>query len=247
MTAQGTQIARRSLAFAAAATLAACALLVGLGLWQLQRLAWKEQLIEKVAARAGAAPAPLPPESDWATLKPDDYEYRAVRFEGVYEHDKEALVFRAAGGALRQPGYFVLTPARLASGATVIVNRGFVPLAQRDRAAWPEPTSGTPEPISGLMRQPEPRNLFTPADDPAKGNYFTRDPALIAAHFGLPRAAPFSVDADRGPAASGPQGGATEIAFPNNHLSYALTWFGLALGLAGVFMVFVWQNRRALR
>ncbi|ACK50219.1 Surfeit locus 1 family protein [Methylocella silvestris BL2] len=247
MTEQRPPIGRRSLAFAAAATLAACALLVGLGLWQLQRLAWKEELIAKVAARAGAAPAPLPPESDWATLKPEDYEYRHVRFEGVYELDKEALVFRAAGGALRQPGYFVLTPARLASGAAVIVNRGFVPLAQRDRAARPEPASGSPQPVTGLMRQPEPRNLFTPADDPARGEYFTRDPALIAARFGLTRAAPFSIDADRGGAASGPEGGATEIAFPNNHLSYALTWFGLALGLAGVFAVFVWQNRRAIR
>ena len=93
------------------------------------------------------------------------------------------------------------------------------------------------------MRQPEPRNIFTPADDPAKDQFFTRDPQLIAAHLGLADAAPFTVDADATPNPGGwPRGGATELAIPNNHFSYALTWFGLALGLFGVFLSYAWRR-----
>jgi surfeit locus 1 family protein len=95
------------------------------------------------------------------------------------------------------------------------------------------------------MREPEPRNLFTPADRPDQDQWFTRDPAAIAAHFGLSRAAPFSVDADySGDPKSLPRGGTTVIAFPNNHLGYALTWFGLAAALAGVFGAWALQRLR---
>jgi surfeit locus 1 family protein len=124
----------------------------------------------------------------------------------------------------------------------VIVNRGFVPLDLKDPAARGEIEGRTH--VTGLMRQPESRNFFTPADDPETGQYFTRDPALIAHHFGLAPAAPFSVDADPGPAPGGwPRGGASELTFPNNHLAYALTWFGLALALAGVFIAFARHRR----
>ena len=230
----------------AAATLAGVALLCALGVWQLRRLAWKEGLIAQIEARAGAPPAPLPPEADWARLDPQAYEYRHVRFDATLERDREALVFRPAGGPAHEPGYLVLTPARLPSGAYVVVNRGFVPEALKDRARRPEPQAQAPEPIVGLMRAPEPRNLFTPADDPARGNFFSRDPASVAARFDLARAAPFIVDADRGaPAAPGaPSGGETAIAFPNNHLSYALTWFGLAAALLGVFSAYAWRAAR---
>jgi surfeit locus 1 family protein len=130
----------------------------------------------------------------------------------------------------------------LPDGTAVIVNRGFVPSAAK------EPTSHAPPPgeatITGLMREPEPRNLFTPADQPDKNLWFTRDPGAIAAHFGLPRAAPFSVDADHSSDSEAlPHGGTTVIAFPNNHLAYALTWFGLAAALAGVFGAWAWRAR----
>lgn len=229
---------RRSLTRAAAATALACAILVLLGAWQLQRLAWKKALIARIAARTHAAPEPLPPESAWAGLDPEDYAYRPVRFEAMLERDRNALVFRPAGGSSRQPGYLVLTPARLSSGAYVIVNRGFAPAAMKDRI--PGGSGEERAQIVGLMREPEARNVFTPADNPQTGAFFTRDPAPIAARFGLARVAPFTVDAERDAAAptNGLEGGATELAFPNNHLAYAFTWFGLALALLAVFAVY---------
>lgn len=228
----------------ALATFVAGAILILLGVWQLQRLAWKEALIAQVAARVTAEPAPLPPEESWPTLAPQDYAYRHVRFPATFVAGADALVFRPAGGALRQPGFLALTPARLPSGAFVIVNRGFVPASARDAVA--APPGGMVE-ISGLMREPEPRNLFTPPDRPETDAYFTRDPALIAARFGLARAAPFTIDADRSLSAGSlgtPEGGASELAFPNNHLAYALTWFGLAAALTGVFVAFAWRRLR---
>jgi surfeit locus 1 family protein len=122
----------------------------------------------------------------------------------------------------------------------VIVNRGFVPdeLAAKSARAAGEIEGETH--VTGLMRPPQSRNLFTPADEPDKDLYFTSDPAVIAAHFGLSRAAPFVVDADATPVPGGwPEGGTTEIDIPNNHLNYALTWFGLAVGLLAVFVAYL--------
>jgi len=231
------------------ATLAALALLIGLGVWQLQRLAWKEALIGAVAERARAAPTDLPPESDWPALNPADYEYRHVRLSGVYDIASQVLVFRA----LEQPrgryggqGYLVMTPLRLAGGAAVLVNRGFVPQDQRPQDQRPQTLAARPGQavVTGLMRSSEPRNAFTPADDPARGQWYSRDVGAIAAALGLARAAPFSIDADAGAPGELPQGGETILAFPNNHLEYALTWFGLALALAGVFAAYAFASLR---
>jgi surfeit locus 1 family protein len=228
-------------------TCAAGALLASLGFWQLHRLAWKEDLIAKIEARAKAPPQPLPAPAQWSDLHPEDYEYRHVAFDGRFENDKEALVFRPAGrgaSGAREPGYLVLTPLKLSSGAYVIVNRGFVPNDRKEPAKRLGGQIKGEAHVAGLMRRPESRNIFTPADEPANGVYFTRDPTAIAAHFELAQAAPFSIDADAEPARRGwPRGGATELAFPNNHLSYALTWFGLAAALFGVFAAYAWQDR----
>jgi surfeit locus 1 family protein len=171
-----------------------------------------------------------------AEASSENYEYRHIAATGTIKHDKEALVFRPSGGpAGKEPGYHVLTPLRLTSGGYVIVNRGFVPLDHKERSSRLAGQIQGETGVTGLMRQPEARNLFTPADDPASGNYFTRDPGLIAKHFGLASAAPFP--------GGWPKGGATERNLPNNHLSYALTWFGLAFTLIGVFAAFAWQRR----
>ena len=236
---------RESLLWPAIFTGIAFAILVTLGVWQLHRLAWKEGLIAEIDIRANAAPEPLPLAAEWPALRPRDYEYRHVATTGTFEHDKEALVYRASGGdAGNGPGYLVLTPLRLKSGGTVIVNRGFVPLDRKEQGSRLAGLIQGETDVTGLMRQPEARNFFTPADDPAIGQYFTRDPGLIAKHFGLTLAAPFTIDAGDTPVPGGwPKGGATLRNFPNNHLSYALTWFGLALALVGVFAAFAWQRR----
>jgi surfeit locus 1 family protein len=235
---------RRRLLWPALFTLSVGAVLLGLGFWQLQRLATKEALIAAIANRADAAPVPLPPRTQWPALDPENYDYRHVEIAGRFEHDKEARVFRGFGPHGQGPGYLVLTPLRLDDGGYVIVNRGYVDLAHTD------PMQRTPGQIAGevrltgLMRPPEPRNLFTPADEPGKGIYFTRDPALIAAHFGLAQAAPFSIDADAGDVPGDwPQGGTTVRDLPNNHLAYAITWFGLAGTLLFVFAAFALRRR----
>jgi surfeit locus 1 family protein len=224
-------------------TLFALIALVSLGVWQVQRLAWKEALIARIEARSLAAPVPLPPASQWPTLKPDDYEYRHVELRGRFD-DREALVFRGSGPESGEgPGYLVLAPLSLPDGTSVIVNRGFVPSAAKDPASHAPPRGELT--LTGLMREPEPRNPFTPADRPDQDQWFTRDPGAIAARFGLTRPAPFSVDADySGDPNALPRGGTTVIAFPNNHLGYALTWFGLAAALAGVFGAWAWQRVR---
>lgn len=241
----------RSLLWLALFTTLGLAGLVGLGVWQLRRLAWKEALIAEVAARAAAAPVDAPPPADWASLQPVDYEYRHVRLAGVYDFAHQALVFRALDqprGRFGGPGYLVLTPLLLADGADVIVNRGFIPFDQKGRFAELQQQSSGPVVVSGLMRASEPRNWFTPSDDPAHGQWFTRDPGAIAAALKLPRAAPFTVDADAtGEPGDLPQGGETILAFPNNHLGYAFTWFGMALALAGVSGAFALTRLRGSR
>jgi surfeit locus 1 family protein len=236
----------RGLVAPAVATIVCAALLVSLGVWQLRRLAWKEALIAAVESRAHAAPVAAPPESEWSRLDPSDYEYRRVRLVGVFDGSRQVTVFRALSeprGRYGGPGYLVMTPLMLADGAAVLIDRGFVPDAQKAAAA--NGLSGGETTVVGLMRASEARNLFTPADDPASGQWFTRDVETIARAEKLTRVAPFFVDADAEPdPAALPEGGETILAFPNNHLSYALTWFGMAAALMGVFGAFAASRLR---
>lgn len=240
----------RGLAGAGLAFLLALAILIGLGVWQLRRLAWKTELLGQIAERTTAPPQPLPPSASWSSLNASDYAYRHVALSGTFLHDDEAHVFRplspeVARGPYTGLGDLVLTPLRLADGSIVIVNRGFVPEAKVPPTTRPAGQVAGTVKVTGLMREPESRNLFTPADDPRGGTWFTRDPAAIAAWFHLERVAPFTVDADA-PASPGnlPQGGETVLDIPNNHLSYALTWFGLAGGMCLVFAGVVWTRLR---
>ena len=135
---------------------------------------------------------------------------------------------------------------RLDDGNRIIVNRGFVPLDRREPVTRLDGQIRERVTVTGLMRAPEERNWFTPADDPAKRIWYTRDTPSIARALDIANVAPFAIDADEAPVPGGlPQGGATQINVPNNHLSYALTWYGLAATLAGVFGVFVWRRRRS--
>jgi surfeit locus 1 family protein len=222
-------------------------LLSGLGFWQLQRLTWKENLLAQIAARRDAPPAPPPPRAEWASLKPDDYDYRHVVLRGVFDHTKESALFRASatGAAGGGAGYEIVTPLRLDDGGVVFVNRGFVPAERKDISTRLAGQVAGDIEVTGLMRRPESRNFFTPPDEPDHDLWFTRDPAALAAHWGLADSAPFSVDADSAPNPGGwPRGGATVMTIPNNHLSYALTWFALAATLAAVAGAFVWRREK---
>lgn len=230
-------------------TAVAFAILVALGSWQLQRLYWKNELVERVAARIASPTVPLPPQADWASLDFAAWEYRPVTLRGTFDHTHEALVYTVLSepkGREKGPGYLVLTPLRLASGeGTVLVNRGFVPEPKRQPETRISAQFEGEIEINGLLRAPEEGNPFTPFADPARKLFFRRDAAEIAGGYGLTGVAPFTVDADATPNPGDlPQGGETRIAFPNRHLEYALTWYGLAAGLVGVFTVWAVGRRR---
>jgi surfeit locus 1 family protein len=232
----------RALLWPSVAALCALALLLGLGFWQLHRLGEKQALIARIEARIHQVPEAVPPTGDWPKLNLAALEYRPVKLHGTYLHDKEILVFEPAGkvaGELTAKGYLVLTPLHLNDGGIVIINRGFV---TDDKAAPASRAAGQiagETDVTGLLRLPQPRNFFTPADEPEKNLWFTSDPAAIAKAKGLANLAPFLVDADATANPGGwPQGGTTEISIPNRHLEYAVTWFGLALTLLGVYAFF---------
>lgn len=235
---------RKGLAVPLIFFLGASAVLISLGVWQLHRMKWKEALIAEITTRAKAPPRPVPEPSTWSALAPDTYAYRHVELSGTFDNSKEAFVFYGAGPHDWGPGYLVITPFQLASGGIILVDRGFVPVSLAPKSARAQGEIAGETHITGLMRAPQSRNFFTPPDEPDKGIFFTRDPGPIAAHLGLPGAAPFIIDADDHSVPGGwPKGGMTEIDIPNNHLDYAITWFGLAGGLLAVFLSFLVRYR----
>jgi surfeit locus 1 family protein len=217
--------------------------LIALGTWQIERKAWKEALIARLAERLAAPPMPLPPPATWPGLDRSHKEYRRVTFSAEFDNAAEALVY-AAASAFRPdasgPGFWVLTPARLSDGSLVVVNRGFVPNERRDPNSRPEGQIAGKIQITGVMRWPDARNWFTPNGEPAHNLWFVPDPAVIAASKGWGRPAPFYVEQEEPRPPGGlPQPGKIVIALPNNHLQYALTWYGLALVLAASFIAWV--------
>jgi surfeit locus 1 family protein len=237
----------RSLVFPSLAALVAFAILIGLGTWQLQRKTWKDGLLAQIETRAHGEPGAIAPPSGWTTWRASEDEFRRVRVTGTFLHPHETPVYGLAPGQRGAPaqGYYLMTPLRLADGATVMVNRGFVPMELRDPTTRPESQPAGEVTVTGLVRAPEERNAFTPADDPARNTWFARDPQAIAKVRNLDRVAPFYVEADATPNPGGwPKGGLNKLDLPNNHLQYAVTWYGIALTLVGVFAAFAWGRIR---
>ncbi len=228
--------ARRRQALLAVLLGAAVLALVALGAWQLERRSWKHALIAAVDARAQAPAVPLPGPEAWPRLSAQADAYRHVRVQGTWLHDLETPVQALT---VRGAGFWVVTPLRTAAGWTVLVNRGFVDPAHRDPASRPAAQPGGVVTVTGLLRPTEPGGGFLQRNDPAAGQWHSRDVAAIAAARGLPDTAPMFIDADDTPNPGGyPVGGLTVIAFADNHLVYALTWFTLAaLGVAGLVFV----------
>jgi len=229
--------------------LLAFVVLIALGTWQIERKAWKEALVASLTERLAAPPRALPPAADWTKLERTRDEYRRVRFTATLDNAHEALVF-AAANAFRPdvagPGYWVFPPARRPDGV-VVVNRGFIPDGRRDARSRAEGQISQPVEITGALRWPDERHWFTPADDRAHNLWFTRDPAAIAAAKGLdPRTdavAPFYVEQEAPiPPGGLPQPGKLVVALPDNHLQYAVTWYGLAAVLAVVFGVWTFTS-----
>jgi len=223
-------------------------ILVGLGTWQVQRKAWKEALIASLTERLDARPRALPAARDWPRLDAAEDEYRRVTFTATFDHGAEALVFGAASAFrpdVSGPGDWVFTPARLADGDVVMVNRGFVPEGRKDPNTRTAGQIEGPVEITGALRWPETRHWFTPRDDPAHNLFFARDPQAMAAAKGLSAVAPFYVEQEAPVPPGGlPAPGKIAVNLPNNHLQYVVTWYGLAAALAGVFLVWTLRVRR---
>lgn len=213
-------------------TLALAAMLafVALGIWQVERRAWKLDLIARVEGRIHAAPAPIPGPARWPGFDARGEEYRRVALTGRLLHDRPTLVHALTE---RGAGYWVLTPIRTAQGI-VLVNRGFVPSATTVAEGTAREVT-----VTGLLRASEPGGGFLRKNDPAGGRWYSRDVSAIAQARRFGPVAPFFVDADAAPNPGGyPIGGLTVVRFNNNHLVYALTWFGLAaLSGFGAFLM----------
>jgi surfeit locus 1 family protein len=201
---------------------------VALGVWQVERRAWKHDLIAMVEARIHQPPVDAPGPEAWPGVTAARDAYTRVRFTGHYLPGRDTLVRAVSDyGA----GYWVTSPFDTGR-FTLLVNRGFVPQGQ----AAPPPPAGAVA-VTGLLRITEPKGGFLRANDPGKKRWYSRDVIAIAAAQGFHGIAPYFVDAAAAPGGGYPIGGLTMVRFSDNHLVYALTWFGMALLSLG----FAWR------
>lgn len=240
---------RSGFAVPAVFALLAVAIFIGLGSWQLQRKAWKEALIESLEQHLSAPPVDLPPRERWAALDPGHDEFQRVKFSAALLPGAEALVY-TSGSALRSDvsgaGYWVFAPARLPAGGLVVVNRGFVPQGWEGPATGDAASTPANADLVGVMRWPESRGVFSPKDDPGRNLWFVRDPVAIAAAKGWGDVAPFYIELESPQPASGlPRAGRLRANLRNEHLQYAITWYGLALVVVTMFVF--WVSGRAGR
>lgn len=221
---------------------ALCVLLIAalfaLGTWQVERRAWKLDLIARLDARIHAEPSP----ALFATRPGKDDEYRRIRATGHFLPGKDTLV---QASTTLGPGWWVMTPLATKRG-TVLVNRGYV----ADREA-PAPPGGTVT-VEGLLRLTEPGGGFLRSNDPVANRWYSRDVAAIASSNRVPTE-PYFIDAAASPEQgqqSGqnigkqPIGGLTVVQFVNNHLIYAITWYGLAVMTAVAYVYWMRSLRR---
>lgn len=214
--------------------------LVALGLWQLERLEWKEALIEERQSRSGAPAIALPED----LARPQDLQFRAVRVQGRLLHDRE--LYLAARAFNSQVGFHVVTPLALDDGRILLFNRGWIPDARRDPATRPEGQLAGSLELTGLVRLPGWTGFswLMPENQPEKNVWFWVDPPAMAEAAGLGPGdgrVISEIFLDAGPAANPgglPKGGQTRLELPNDHLQYALTWFALALALAVIYVLY---------
>jgi cytochrome oxidase assembly protein ShyY1 len=238
-------------------TLVMVAVCVGLGLWQLQRRLEKHALIAALDERLATAPEALPSTSQWRALTPATDEFRRVHFTATYARLPDAMVY-SSGSAVRDdvsgPGTWAFLPAQLPGGETVVVNSGFVQNTMQDRAqedrAVGRLVTGQPVKLTGYLRFPEAAGTLTPREDTAKRLWFTRDHLAMARALGWSAdgkmLAPFYVDLESPAPESGiPKPGPLSVHLKDDHLQYAITWFGLAAVMAIAFAVWWRAQRRA--
>lgn len=221
--------------------------LCGLGTWQVQRLFWKEELIAKVEQRTALAPMEINDFLDRQMVE-DNWSYSPIKAQGVFDHTKEVYFFTTSKTG--RSGWNIQTPMLLDNGKYLIVNRGFVPYDMRDPSTRLEGQVSGKQSITGFVRVPEKvkPNSFFPDNIPEKRELYWRDYNLLVDLMGKSEGrdfVPFFVDVNDAPNPGGfPKGGTTIISFPNSHLQYAVTWYGLALALLGVGGFFLYSRRQ---
>jgi cytochrome oxidase assembly protein ShyY1 len=247
-----TAARRRSAAGFGVFTLAMVAVFVGLGVWQLQRRVEKHALIAALTERLAAAPGPLPSPAQWSTLTPGKDEFRRVSFKATYAPGSDAMVY-SSGSAVREdisgPGTWAFMPSRLPTGETVVINTGFVQNTMQDRAqqdrAVTRLVTGEPVALTGYIRFPEAAAMLTPREDLAKRLWFTRDHLAMAKALGWGEVAPFYIDLEAPVPPNGiPKPGALVVHLKDDHLQYAITWFGLAGAVMVAFGMWSRTQRR---
>lgn len=238
-----TEAGQGSLVWLGAFTLVAFAILISLGVWQLHRLSWKEALAAKTAARSTGEPVALA-EAMARLGRGEDIEFLKVRAEGRFDHGRERHLFTAWDG---EAGWLLITPLETPDGATLLVNRGFVPMRLEDPSSRPESQPAGEVAVTGLVRLRDIPGTFTPDNQPEANRWYWRDlEGLSRSMFGDRRVdvAPFFLDAEGGDPKALPRGISGPPELPNRHLEYALTWFGLAATLIGVFVAYVLSRVR---
>jgi cytochrome oxidase assembly protein ShyY1 len=242
---------RRGIAGLGTFTLLTVTLLIGLGIWQLQRRVEKHALIAQLTERLAAEPGALPSPAQWSALTPGRDEFRRVRFSATYEPRSDAMVY-SSGSAIRDdvsgPGTWAFLPARLPGGETVVINTGFVQNTMQDRGqqdrAVARLVTGAPVTLTGYIRFPESAGVLTPRENIAKRLWFTRDHLAIARALGWGEVAPFYIDLETPAPESGiPKPGPLEVHLKDDHLQYAITWFGLAGAVVIAFGVWLRGQR----
>jgi cytochrome oxidase assembly protein ShyY1 len=249
-------VARRrgSLGFAIV-TLAMVVTCLGLGFWQLQRRVEKHTLIAALNERLAGAPEALPARAQWSALTPAKDEFRRVSFTATFARLPDVMVY-SSGSAVRDdvygPGTWAFLPAQTADGAIVAVNTGFVQNTMQDRAqqdrAVGRLVTGQPLKLTGYLRFPEAAGTLTPAENTAKRLWFTRDHLAMARALGWGEGgktiAPFYIDLESPVPESGiPKPGPLKVHLKDDHMQYAITWFGLAGAMVIAFSVW-WRAQR---
>jgi surfeit locus 1 family protein len=229
---------------------AAFIVLIGLGSWQLERKAWKEGLIAMLDQRLAAPPVALPARERWASLDPAQDEFRRVSVRVQFLGGREGRVYTSGSGLredIKGPGYFAFAPARLGDGSVVVVNRGYVSNPLPNASLRPIGLREGAVDIIGVMRWPEPPGWFVTAHDAAADLWFVRDQRAMAAAYGWGSVAPFYIDQEAPvPEGSVPRPAPLKVNLRNEHLQYAMIWYGLAIVLVVSFAFLVVGRRREI-
>lgn len=207
------------------------AILLALGFWQLDRAGQKDALIADMEARLVGAPGTLP-----MSPAPDADNYRPVRVEGVFE-PAQTFVLSAVKG--QGPGFRVIGAFRTDEGRVILVDRGFLPEAQR--ASLPAPDA-TPQTLIGNLQWPDDADSFTPGHDAARDLFFARDVAPLAEHLGT-EPAMLVLRASNPPHPVIQPMPVDGVSIPDNHFGYAVQWFLMALAWVGMTVFFLWRIR----